>query len=112
MDRMKEISGFLRSRRARITPEATGLPSDGRVRRVPGLRRDEAARLAGVSTEYYTRLEQGRAANPSPEVVEAIARALRLDETERDTSRTSCGPPPGPHAVRRPGPSGSGRACA
>jgi transcriptional regulator with XRE-family HTH domain len=84
MDRMKEISGFLRSRRARITPEATGLPSDGRVRRVPGLRRDEAARLAGVSTEYYTRLEQGRAANPSPEVVEAIARALRLDETERE----------------------------
>jgi transcriptional regulator with XRE-family HTH domain len=84
MDRTKEISGFLRSRRARLTPEEAGLPSDGRVRRVPGLRRDEAARLAGVSTEYYTRLEQGRAGNPSTEVVEAIARALRLDEDERE----------------------------
>ncbi|MFF0561542.1 helix-turn-helix transcriptional regulator [Streptomyces sp. NPDC004266] len=84
MDRTREISGFLRSRRARITPEEAGLPFDGRVRRVPGLRRDEAARLAGVSTEYYTRLEQGRAGNPSAEVVEAIARALRLDETERE----------------------------
>lgn len=81
---MKEISGFLRSRRAGITPEEAGLPGDGRVRRVPGLRRDEVARLAGVSTEYYTRLEQGRAGNPSPEVVEAIARTLRLDEAERD----------------------------
>ncbi|MEU7028339.1 helix-turn-helix transcriptional regulator [Streptomyces sp. NPDC046275] len=84
MDRTKEISGFLRSRRARITPEDAGLPADGRVRRVPGLRRDEAARLAGVSTEYYTRLEQGRAGNPSAEVVDAVARALRLDETERE----------------------------
>lgn len=84
MDRTKEISGFLRSRRAGITPEEAGLPSDGRIRRVPGLRRDEVARLAGVSTEYYTRLEQGRAANPSPEVIDAIARALRLDATERE----------------------------
>ncbi|MGW3648260.1 helix-turn-helix transcriptional regulator [Streptomyces sp. NPDC000878] len=80
----KEISDFLRSRRAGITPEDAGLPPDGRVRRVPGLRRDEVARLAGVSTEYYTRLEQGRAGNPSTEVIEAIARALRLDETERE----------------------------
>jgi transcriptional regulator with XRE-family HTH domain len=84
MDRTKEISGFLRSRRAGITPEEAGLPGDGRVRRVPGLRRDEVARLAGVSTEYYTRLEQGRAGNPSPEVVEAIARTLRLDGAERE----------------------------
>ncbi|MFJ7246137.1 helix-turn-helix transcriptional regulator [Kitasatospora sp. NPDC098652] len=84
MDRTKEIAGFLRSRRARVTPEAAGLPADGRVRRVPGLRRDEVARLAGVSTEYYTRLEQGRALNPSPEVVDAITRALRLDDTERE----------------------------
>ncbi|WP_371648694.1 MULTISPECIES: helix-turn-helix transcriptional regulator [unclassified Streptomyces] len=84
MDGTKEISGFLRSRRAGITPEDAGLPSDGRVRRVPGLRRDEVARLAGVSTEYYTRLEQGRAGNPSAEVIEAIARTLRLDETERE----------------------------
>ncbi|MFF2081529.1 helix-turn-helix transcriptional regulator [Kitasatospora sp. NPDC058162] len=84
MDRTKEIAGFLRSRRARVTPEDAGLPADGRVRRVPGLRRDEVARLAGVSTEYYTRLEQARALNPSAEVVEAITRALRLDDTERE----------------------------
>jgi transcriptional regulator with XRE-family HTH domain len=84
MDRAKEIAGFLRSRRAAITPEQVGLPFDGRVRRVPGLRRDEVARLAGVSSEYYTRLEQGRAQNPSAEVVAAVARALRLDETERE----------------------------
>ncbi|MFB7908553.1 helix-turn-helix transcriptional regulator [Kitasatospora sp. NPDC056076] len=84
MDRTKEIAGFLRSRRARVTPEDAGLPADGRVRRVPGLRRDEVARLAGVSTEYYTRLEQGRALHPSDEVVEAITRALRLDDTERE----------------------------
>lgn len=84
MDRTREISGFLRSRRAGITAEEAGLPADGRVRRVPGLRRDEVARLAGVSTEYYTRLEQGRAHNPSTEVVAAIARVLRLDDTERE----------------------------
>jgi transcriptional regulator with XRE-family HTH domain len=82
--RAREISGFLRGRRARITPDQAGLPGDGRARRVPGLRREEAARLAGVSTEYYTRLEQGRAGNPSPEVVEALARALRLDAAERE----------------------------
>ncbi|MFE3162556.1 helix-turn-helix transcriptional regulator [Streptomyces sp. NPDC059224] len=84
MDRNSEIAGFLRTRRARITPEVAGLPADGRSRRVPGLRREEAARLAGVSTEYYTRLEQGRAAHPSPEVIDALARALRLDAAEHE----------------------------
>ena len=84
VDRAKDIAGFLRSRRAGITPEQAGLPFDGRVRRVPGLRRDEVARLAGVSSEYYTRLEQGRAQNPSAEVLAAVARALRLDDTERE----------------------------
>ncbi|MFD3521291.1 helix-turn-helix transcriptional regulator [Streptomyces sp. NPDC058653] len=79
-----ELADFLRSRRARITPDEAGLPTDGRTRRVPGLRRDETARLAGVSTEYYTRLEQGRATNPSPEVVDALARALRLSTDERE----------------------------
>ena len=87
MDRAKEIAGFLRSRRAGISPEQAGLPFDGRIRRVPGLRRDEVARLAGVSSEYYTRLEQGRAGNPSPEVIAAIARALRLDDTEAEHLR-------------------------
>ncbi|MEU9342717.1 helix-turn-helix transcriptional regulator [Streptomyces sp. NPDC048278] len=84
MDRSSEIATFLRSRRAGLTPDRAGLPADGRVRRVPGLRRDEVARLAGVSTEYYTRLEQGRAGSPSPEVVEALTRALHLDASEHE----------------------------
>ncbi|NJQ00779.1 helix-turn-helix domain-containing protein [Streptomyces zingiberis] len=84
MEHTKEIADFLRGRRARLTPGEAGLTDDGRARRVPGLRRDEVARLAGVSSEYYTRLEQGRSANPSPEVLDALARALRLDETERE----------------------------
>ena len=84
MDRSAEIADFLRSRRARISPDAAGVPSDGRARRVPGLRRDEVARLAGISIEYYTRLEQGRAGNPSPEIIDALATALRLDQAERE----------------------------
>lgn len=84
MDRSSELADFLRSRRARIAPDQAGLPADGRARRVPGLRRDEVARLSGVSTEYYTRLEQGRAGNPSPAVIEALARALGLDAAERE----------------------------
>lgn len=83
-DRSSDIADFLRSCRARLTPERAGLPADGRVRRVPGLRRDEVARLAGVSIEYYTRLEQGRAAHPSPQVLESVARALELDASERE----------------------------
>jgi transcriptional regulator with XRE-family HTH domain len=83
-DRRSELADFLRTRRARLTPDRAGLPEDGRARRVPGLRRDEVARLAGVSTEYYTRLEQGRAQNPSPEVVAALAAALCLDLSERE----------------------------
>jgi transcriptional regulator with XRE-family HTH domain len=84
MDRSTEIADFLRSRRAAISPDRAGLPQDGRPRRVPGLRRDEVARLAGVSTEYHTRLEQGRAGNPSTEVLDALARALQLDTAERE----------------------------
>ncbi|MFI6250694.1 helix-turn-helix transcriptional regulator [Streptomyces sp. NPDC051016] len=84
MDRSSEIAAFLRSRRAGLTPDRAGLPADGRTRRVPGLRRDEVARLAGVSTEYYTRLEQGRVGSPSPGVVEALARALQLDPSEHE----------------------------
>ncbi|HUN31105.1 MAG TPA: helix-turn-helix transcriptional regulator [Trebonia sp.] len=95
MDRSKEIAGFLRSRRAALTPEHARLAADGRARRVPGLRRDEVARLAGVSTEYYTRLEQGRAANPSAEVVESLARALQLDPSEREHLTDLLRPVPG-----------------
>lgn len=83
MDQRAEISDFLRTRRARVSPRDAGVADDGRVRRVPGLRRDEVARLANMSVEYYTRLEQGRAQNPSPEVLDALAEALRLDASER-----------------------------
>ncbi|MFF3442403.1 helix-turn-helix domain-containing protein [Streptosporangium sp. NPDC002721] len=84
MDRSSEIADFLRSRRAKITPGLAGLAGDDRTRRVPGLRRGEVARLAGVSTEYYTRLEQGRAGTPSPKVMETLAHALQLDLAERE----------------------------
>ncbi|MFE3074194.1 helix-turn-helix domain-containing protein [Streptomyces sp. NPDC059247] len=83
MDLSAELSEFLRSRRARLKPEDVGLPEFGRHRRVPGLRREELAQLAGVSVAYYTRLEQGNGRNVSMEVLDAIARALRLSETER-----------------------------
>jgi transcriptional regulator with XRE-family HTH domain len=77
-----DLGDFLRSRRARIRPEEVGLPSHGR-RRVPGLRREEVAQLAGVSVDYYIRVEQGRGPSVSDAVLDAIARVLRLDETER-----------------------------
>ncbi|MDN3297665.1 helix-turn-helix transcriptional regulator [Streptomyces ficellus] len=84
MDQRAELSEFLRSRRARLKPEDVGLPEFGRHRRVPGLRREELAQLAGVSVAYYTRLEQGNGRNVSGEVLDAIARALRLTDAERD----------------------------
>ncbi|MCQ9181517.1 helix-turn-helix transcriptional regulator [Streptomyces sp. IBSBF 2953] len=76
-----DLGDFLRSRRARIRPEEVGLPSHGR-RRVPGLRREEVAQLAGVSVDYYIRLEQGRGPAVSDAVLDAVARVLRLDDTE------------------------------
>ncbi|MFF5051683.1 helix-turn-helix transcriptional regulator [Micromonospora sp. NPDC000663] len=78
-----ELGDFLRSRRARVSPEEAGVISYGR-RRVAGLRREELAQLAGVSATYYTRLEQGQSSNASASVIDAIARALRLDEDERN----------------------------
>jgi transcriptional regulator with XRE-family HTH domain len=77
-----EIRDFLATRRARITPAQVGLPTSGR-RRVPGLRREEVAVLAGVSTEWYTRLEKGHISGVSDDVLDAVARALQLDEDER-----------------------------
>lgn len=74
---------FLRTRRAQLRPADVGIPDFGERRRVPGLRRDELARLAGVGLSYYTRLEQGSSLNASPEVLDALARALGLDEVER-----------------------------
>ncbi|WP_411148235.1 helix-turn-helix transcriptional regulator [Streptomyces sp. A30] len=82
LDRRAELSEFLRTRRARLKPEDVGLPDFGRHRRVPGLRREELAQLAGVSVAYYTRLEQGNGRNVSAEVLDAIARALRLTDAE------------------------------
>ncbi|QLE75401.1 helix-turn-helix domain-containing protein [Streptomyces rectiverticillatus] len=84
MDQRTELSEFLRSRRARLQPEEVGLTPYGGRRRVPGLRREELAQLAGVSVAYYTRLEQGRGQNVSTSVLEAIADALRLTRAERD----------------------------
>ena len=83
MDAESEIREFLTSRRARITPEQAGLRTYGGARRVPGLRREEVALLAGVSVDYYTRLERGNASGVSESVLEALARALQLDEAER-----------------------------
>ncbi len=78
-----ELAVVLRAWRDRLSPEAAGLPH-GKVRRAPGLRREELADLAGLSVDYLVRLEQGRARNPSPQVLGAIARALRLTTQERD----------------------------
>jgi len=83
VDTRNEIREFLTSRRAKITPEQAGLPWYGENRRVPGLRREEVALLAGVSVDYYTRLERGNASGVSESVLEALARALQLDEAER-----------------------------
>ena len=84
MDQQAQIKEFLASRRARITPEQAGVPVFHGTRRVPGLRREEVAHLAGVSVDYYTRIERGKIDGASLEVLEAIARALQLDDVERD----------------------------
>ncbi|MGR7023285.1 helix-turn-helix transcriptional regulator [Geodermatophilus sp. URMC 62] len=83
MDNRSDIRDFLASRRARISPEQAGLLPGGGRRRVPGLRREEVAVLAGVSTGWYERLEKGHIAGVSEDVLEAVARALQLDEAER-----------------------------
>src|SRR3984957_18598119 len=82
VDTKTEIREFLTSRRGRVTPEQAGLPSYG-ARRVPGLRREEVAVLAGVSIQYYTRLERGDMHGASDSVLEGLARALQLDDAER-----------------------------
>ncbi|WP_329439444.1 helix-turn-helix transcriptional regulator [Streptomyces canus] len=82
LDNRADIRDFLARRRAQLTPEQVGLPTSGR-RRVPGLRREEVAVLAGVSTEWYTRLEKGHISGVSDDVLDAVARTLQLDEDER-----------------------------
>ncbi|MFD3325005.1 helix-turn-helix transcriptional regulator [Streptomyces sp. NPDC058701] len=111
-----ELGDFLRSRRGRIRPEDAGLRSFGGRRRVPGLRREELAQLAGVSVDYYTRFEQGRAGNISDTVLGAVACALRLDAAEtahltrlvrtaggRDGTEAPAGPAPEEPQEVRPG---------
>ena len=83
MDNRAEVRDFLTSRRERLTPETAGIALYGGRRRVKGLRREEVAMLAGMSTDYYTRLERGNLAGVSDSVLEALARALQLDEAER-----------------------------
>lgn len=90
--RRRELASFLRSRRARITPDQVGLPTVGR-RRTPGLRREEVAQLAGVGVTWYTWLEQGRDINASEQVLDAIAATLRLDPHERTHLFTLAGAP-------------------
>ncbi|HKE70357.1 MAG TPA: helix-turn-helix transcriptional regulator [Nocardioidaceae bacterium] len=107
MDEPTQLGEWLTSRRNRLDPDAVDLPTHGR-RRVPGLRREEVSQLAGVSVDYYVRLEQGRAAHPSEAVLDAIARALQLDEIERthlhQLARPTSSPPRSPARERvRPG---------
>jgi transcriptional regulator with XRE-family HTH domain len=105
MDNKAEVREFLASRRARLSPQQAGVPGYGR-RRVPGLRREEVAQLAGVSTDYYTRLEKGNLSSASDSVLHAIAAALRLDEAEQahllDLARAARSRPREPR--RRPQP--------
>ena len=83
MDDLGDLGTFLQSRRAHVPPESAGVVVAGR-RRVAGLRREELAQLAGVSVDYYTRLEQGRATQPSEQVLDALSRALQLDDVARE----------------------------
>ncbi|MFE4920152.1 helix-turn-helix transcriptional regulator [Streptomyces sp. NPDC056661] len=103
------LGAFLRSRRDRLTPSQAGIEAFPGARRVPGLRREELAVLAGLSPDYYSRLEQGRQANISDEVLDALARALRLDEVEHAHLRDLAAPTAQhraatPHAPQRPDP--------
>jgi transcriptional regulator with XRE-family HTH domain len=83
VDNRTEVRDFLTTRRAKLTPDRAGVPLYGQRRRVPGLRREEVAQLAGLSSDYYTRLEKGNLGGASDSVLEAIARALQLDDAER-----------------------------
>lgn len=96
--RANALGEYLQARRALVSPERVGLPA-GRRRRVPGLRREEVALLAGISADYYLRLERGRDDNPSPQVLDALARVLQLDDVETAWLRDLTTPRP---RVRRP----------
>ncbi|ELP63136.1 helix-turn-helix transcriptional regulator [Streptomyces turgidiscabies] len=105
-----ELGHFLRARRTQTSPESVGLTPGPGTRRTPGLRREELATLAGVSIDYYARLERGKETRPSPEVVDALARALHLDDEEHQhlrelaarAARYAPEPPPAPPRTVRP----------
>jgi transcriptional regulator with XRE-family HTH domain len=109
-DRGTELGRFLRARRAQVTPSEVGLPTY-QGRRTPGLRREELATLAGISSDYYIRLERGKETRPSPEVIDALARALQLADDEREhlrslaalAARRASEPPPTPSRSVPPG---------
>ncbi|MCQ4042049.1 helix-turn-helix transcriptional regulator [Streptantibioticus rubrisoli] len=111
MTEQTELGRFLRARREGVRPTDVGLPIGAGVRRTPGLRREELATLAGVSIDYYTRLERGKETRPSPAVVEALANALRLNDEERQYLRDLAAqaarraPEPRPRASRTVRPS-------
>ncbi len=113
MDTRAEVREFLVTRRARLTPDQVGILGGGN-RRVPGLRRSEVASLAGLSVEYYAKIERGDIAGASSSVLEAIAGALRLDDTERahlsDLARASDGIPASGRARRKPARTGAPRS--
>ena len=100
-DRANLLGDYLRARRALVTPEQVGLPA-GANRRVPGLRREELALLAGISADYYLRLERGRDKNPSAQVLESLARVLHLDELEQEYLLGLAAPRPRPQRRRNP----------
>src|SRR3954470_1996069 len=114
-DVRREVREFLTTRRARITPDRAGLPSTG-SRRVPGLRRRQFGPPAGLSVEYPARLERGQIAGASSSVLEALARALQLDETERadlyDLARAADGIPTSGRPRRRTAAGTAGKAAA
>jgi transcriptional regulator with XRE-family HTH domain len=100
--RKNDLAGFLRSRRERLTPVVAGIEPGAAARRVPGLRREELAELAGVSVGYYTRLEQGASSSASAAVVDALAAALQLDPAEHEHLRILASPrrPTRPRSAR------------
>ncbi|GAB2651939.1 helix-turn-helix domain-containing protein [Kribbella swartbergensis] len=95
------LGDYLRARRAHVSPEDAGLPTYG-VRRVPGLRREEVAMMAGMSVDYYVRLEQGRERNPSAQVLDALSRVLQLDDDARLHLYRVAGLTPSPYRAAAP----------
>src|ERR1700733_9457831 len=104
MNAQRGLGEFLQTRRSQLLPEDVGVSTYGGQRGVPGLRREELAQLAGVSASYYSRLEQGQSSNASPEVLDALARALGLDDAERSPLHRLATAPRRTPASRRPAP--------